>query len=118
DLMLATHGRGVIIIDDITPLRELTQLNLDNDLAFLPSKATYIGSDTYGGAFPDGGYSGDNPDEDFTLIYYLKNRVTQGSVKLEVYDVENNLITTLPASKRKGINQASWNLRVKPPRVA
>jgi len=118
DLILATHGRGVIIVDDITPLRDLSQEILEKDMAFLPSKTTYIGSDRFGGAFPDGGYSGDNPDEELTVVYYLKNRVTKGSVKLEVYDAQDKLITSLPASKRKGINCASWNLRVKPPRVA
>jgi len=118
DLILATHGRGVIILDDITPLRSFSQDVLEKDMAFLPSKTSYIGSDRFGGAFPDGGYSGDNPDEDLTLIYYLKKRITQGSVKMEVYDAQDKLITSLPASKRKGINQASWNLRVKPPRVA
>jgi photosystem II stability/assembly factor-like uncharacterized protein len=118
DLILATHGRGVIIVDDITPLRNLSQQLLDNEMAFLPSKAPYIGSDNYGGAFPDGGYSGENPDEELTVVYYLSKRITQGSVKLEVYDSENKLITSLPGSKRKGINRASWNLRMKPPRVA
>ncbi len=118
DLILATHGRGVIIVDDITPLRNFGQQMLENEMAFLPSKETYIGSDQYGGAFPDGGYSGDNPDEDLTVVYYLKNRITKGSVKLEVYDANDKLITSLPASKRKGINRASWNLRMKPPRVA
>jgi photosystem II stability/assembly factor-like uncharacterized protein len=118
DLILATHGRGVIIVDDITPLRSFSQQLLENDMAFLPSKTTYIGSDQYGGAFPDGGYSGDNPDEDLTVVYYLKNRITKGSVKLEIYDAQDKLITSLPASKRKGINRASWDLRMKPPRVA
>lgn len=118
DLILATHGRGVIIVDDITPLRDFSQDILQKDMAFLPSKTTFIGSDNFGGAFPDGGYSGANPDEDLTLTYYLKSRITQGSVKLEVYGPDDKLIISLPASKRKGINRASWNLRVKPPRVA
>lgn len=118
DLILATHGRGIIIVDDITPLRELNQSLLENEVAFLPSKITMIGSDRFGGAFPDGGYSGDNPDENFTVLYYLKKRITQGSVKLEVYDPKGNLITSQPASKRKGLNKASWNMREKPPRVA
>lgn len=118
DLILATHGRGVIIVDDITPLRNMSRQLLESEMAFLPGKTAYIGSDRYGGAFPDGGYSGENPDENLTIVYYLNKRITQGSVKLEVYDGENQLITTIPGSKRKGINRASWNLRLKPPRVA
>lgn len=34
DLVLATHGRGIIIIDDISPLREINAENLKKDLHF------------------------------------------------------------------------------------
>ena len=38
DLILATHGRGIYIIDDITPLRALTSDVLERDVAFLPAR--------------------------------------------------------------------------------
>jgi len=38
DLVLATHGRGVYIVDDITPLRALTLEILNSDFAFLPTR--------------------------------------------------------------------------------
>ena len=34
DLVLATHGRGIIIIDDVSPLREITQEVLAKDVHF------------------------------------------------------------------------------------
>src|SRR3954452_10931102 len=40
DLILATHGRGVYIVDDLTPLRALSQQVLAQDAAFLPWRAT------------------------------------------------------------------------------
>ena len=39
DLMVATHGRGIYIIDDLTPLRALTSQVLESDAAFLPARA-------------------------------------------------------------------------------
>ena len=36
DLVLATHGRGIWIIDDLTPLRALSQQTLAQEAAFLP----------------------------------------------------------------------------------
>ena len=39
DLVLGTHGRGVIIIDDISPLRELSADNMQKKLHFFQCKA-------------------------------------------------------------------------------
>lgn len=118
DLVLATHGRGVIILDDIEPFRELSDELMNKDLALLTGRKVYLGSDKFGGAFPGSGYSGDNPSDEFTVLYYLKNRVTKGNVSLEIYDAANNKIASIPGTKRKGINEAAWNMRVKAPRVA
>ena len=38
DLVVATHGRGIWIVDDLTPLRALTPETLDKDVAFLPGR--------------------------------------------------------------------------------
>ena len=35
--MIATHGRGIWIIDDLTPLRALDAKTLDSEAAFLPT---------------------------------------------------------------------------------
>ena len=38
DLLIATHGRGIYIVDDLTPLRSLTAQALESDVAFLPGR--------------------------------------------------------------------------------
>jgi photosystem II stability/assembly factor-like uncharacterized protein len=38
DLIVGTHGRGIYIIDDITPLRKLTPAVLESEVAFLDSR--------------------------------------------------------------------------------
>lgn len=119
DLVVATHGRGVLIVDDISPLRKLNEQLLNSDVAVIPAKGTPVGVGHFGGDWPDGtGYVGPNSTEEARIIYYLKQRVNSGDVKVEVYDNDNKFLVDLPGTKRKGINIITWNMRIKPPRVA
>lgn len=38
DLVLGTHGRGIMIVDDISPLRGISNELLQQDVAFLEMK--------------------------------------------------------------------------------
>ncbi|HEV7229679.1 MAG TPA: glycosyl hydrolase [Bacteroidia bacterium] len=117
DLILATHGRGIIVIDDITPIRSLKSDILESSLTFLPAREQFLGSINYGGGFPNGGYSGPNPTEDFIILYYMKDRLSSGDVKIEIYNEAGVLMKSFPGTKRKGMNKATWDYRQKPPRV-
>ena len=120
DLILATHGRGVIIVDDITPMRILTKDIVDKDVYLVPNKPIELTAGKFGdGGFPStGGWVAPNPLSIPPIQYYLKDRVTNADVKVEIYDKDNNLVQSIPGTKRKGINKVSWNLRMKPPKVA
>ncbi len=123
DLVLATHGRGVFIVDDVTPLRMVTEELLQEDVAFLESQPFVIKPIQIGQAFPgDDEFSGDNPPDvampaSATITYYLKRRHVFGDMYLEVYDSEGILLSTIPAGKRKGINRVPWSVMKKPPNV-
>ena len=39
-------------------------------------------------------------------MYYLKERVTKGDVKIEIYDTQGKFLYDMPGTKRKGINVA------------
>ncbi len=118
DLILATHGRGVLIIDDISPLRQISSGLLKKDVAFLEMKPHIIGkvsmSQGFGG---DDEFRGQNPPDAAIITYYLKKRHIFGNMHLEIYDSEGKLLKKLPAGKRKGINRVSWTLMKKPPKV-
>jgi len=120
DLILGTHGRGVIIVDDITAMRTLTKDIVDKDVYLIPNKPIELTAGKFGdGGFPStGGWVAPNPFSIPPIQYYLKDRVTNADVKVEIYDKNNNLVQSIPGSKRKGINKVSWNLRMKPPKVA
>lgn len=119
DLILATHGRGIVILDDLTPIRFLSDSILESEMSFLMVRPSALSPGRFGSSFPsDGGYTGRNMDEDVQIVYYIKDRVNSGDALLEIIDKDGKLVTKIPASKRKGINVATWNMRGKPPRVA
>lgn len=119
DLVLGTHGRGILVVDDISLLRELTPDLLNSTAAVLKTKPTAISTGHYGGAWPDaGGYTAPNSSEEAIIKYYLKDRVNNGDVKIQILENNGAIITELPGTKRKGINLITWNMRSKPPRVA
>ncbi|MDR3665872.1 MAG: hypothetical protein P4L35_03405 [Ignavibacteriaceae bacterium] len=119
DLLLATHGRGIFIIDDITPIRNLNKEILNSEAVLLPSRTNYIDGPTYGSAFGTAGeFIGQNPIEEAVITYYLKERTLIGDVNIEIYNKEGKLLSRIPGTKRKGINRITWPMRMKPPRVA
>lgn len=123
DLVLATHGRGIMIIDDITPLRLITQDLLQKDVVFLASQPFVIKPIVIGQSFPgDDEFIGRNPPDvampSFaTITYYLKRRHVFGDMYLEIYDPEGNFLNQVPAGKRKGLNRVQWSIMQKPPKV-
>jgi len=118
DVILATHGRGIYIIDDVTPLRALTAELLEKDVAMLPSRpsplAIQSGEQRSEG---DADFSAGNVDETASITYYLKKRHIVGDSRVEIYDSEGKLISTLSAGKRRGINRVAWPMRMRAPRM-
>ena len=119
DLILATHGRGVFIINDLTALRNLNYKLINSDVALLPTRPAYVSSfGSSGYPVNAGEFVSQNPPNGAVITYYLKKRLVTGKLEIEIYDSENNLISKIPGTKRIGINRVVWDMRLKPPRVA
>jgi photosystem II stability/assembly factor-like uncharacterized protein len=119
DLVMATHGRGIFILDDLTPLRELKETMLGEKIVLLGSRPAVQTVPNSIQEFPgDDEWVGDNPDGSAWITYYMAKRHMFGDLKIEVYDDQGELITTIPAGKRRGINRANWSMRHKMPKVA
>jgi len=118
DLVVATHGRGIWIIDDITPLRHLTPEVLSKEATFLEGRPVQQRIDTSGG-WPEGSaaFSGPNPPNGAWITYYQQKRHIYGRMKLEVFDSTGKLVDTLPSNNRRGISRVEWPMRLKAPRV-
>ncbi|HEX7184422.1 MAG TPA: glycosyl hydrolase [Thermoanaerobaculia bacterium] len=118
DLIIATHGRGVYILDDITPLRHLDSGVLDQEVAILPTRPSAMMIPASVQDFPgDDEFVGRNPEEAASIVYYQKKRHLIGDLKVEIYNDKGELITTLPGGKRRGLNRVQWPMRLKPPKM-
>jgi photosystem II stability/assembly factor-like uncharacterized protein len=118
-LVMATHGRGVIIIDDISPLRQLTKEVIGKELHFFATKPNILKeSGGFGGYARMGEFVGENPSSMAKIVYFQKSRHTFGKMLVEVFDSKGNKLADLPAGKAKGINYVEWNASLKPPKIA
>jgi len=120
DVVMGTHGRGVIIIDDISPLRELNQEVLSTDVHFFKSEPfTMVEDSGFSGSFgAETQFVGRNKSTAGRIIYYLKKRHTFGKMSMEVQDMEGNKITSLSPGKSKGINVVNWSFNSSSPKTA
>ncbi len=117
DLLLATHGRGIMIVDDISTMRSLSADVLNKDVYLFDTKPMVLTMGAFGGTgFPV--KAAPNSPSLPSIEYYIKDRLSSGEVKIEVYDAEGKLVQSIPATKRKGINKVYWNMRMKPPKTA
>jgi len=118
DLVIATHGRGIWIVDDITPLRALTPETLASNVVFMAARPTVQRVSASGGwANGDAAFVGPNPPDDAVITYYQKKRHIFGDLKIEVFDQGGRLLGSVPSSKRRGLNRVTWSMRLKPPKV-
>ncbi len=120
DLVIGTHGRGVIIIDDISPLREINEEVLGKNVHFFTNRSTIINekSGFSGGFGSETQFIGSNKTKNLQLKYYLKKRHTFGKMRMEIQDMDGNYINELGPGKSKGINIVNWNYTRKQPKIA
>lgn len=120
DLIVATHGRGIYILDDISAIRDLNSETLNKEVHLFPIPKMVLNNGKLGWGGPEvsGGWGTGNAQEKPSIQYYLKERLSGEKAIIEIYDQENKLVQSLPATGRRGINRVDWNLRGIPPKVA
>jgi hypothetical protein len=105
DLIAATHGRAFWILDDISPLRQMTDaVRSSATHLFAPATAVRF---TAGRSRRDG-EAGENPLPGVSVDYWLKER-PRGSVKLEFLGAGGQVIRTFtsPDSSRAARDSAA-----------
>ncbi|HRG09638.1 MAG TPA: hypothetical protein PLJ08_13775, partial [Cyclobacteriaceae bacterium] len=119
-LVLATHGRGIYIIDDITPLRQITPEIMAKTFHFLETKPTILsetGGSTRNPSPGDDVFYGENPNPLPRVVYYMNKRHTFGKMAIEIYDLDGTLMKEIPAGKSAGINIVDLVLTRDRPRI-
>jgi photosystem II stability/assembly factor-like uncharacterized protein len=118
-LVAATHGRGIIILDDISPLRNISEGLLKSNLTFFETKPFTISEKSnFGGTASENQFVGDNPSSNAKISYFLPKRHTFGKMVAEIVDMNGNLVSKLEAGKQKGINTIEWGFNALAPKVA
>lgn len=92
DLIVATHGRSFWILDDITPLREVTAALSNSAHLFKPATAFRVQRDTYTDTpLPPDEPVGANPPDGAVIDYYLPSG-SAGPVTLEILGAKGEVV--------------------------
>ncbi len=113
DLVIATHGRSLFILDDIRPLEELVDSVQTKD-AYLFSPRKAFGRNLLSGWVESHGtteYRGANPPQGAMLNYYLKEYTGDG-IKISIENSAGHVVANLSGSNNPGINRVVWDLKM------
>ena len=118
DLVLATHGRSIWIMDDVTPLQQLTPEVLAADAhLFTPRSAVRWRNDPTRSRSVTGAknFTGENAPDGTAISYYLK-AAASGDVTITITSVASGeVFRNLEGTGTQGLNRVGWNLRGNPP---
>ena len=137
DLIVATHGRSFWVLDDITPLRQMTPSTASED-AHLFEPQTAVRFRGFGFMLPPTIPAGSNPPTGAVIDYYLK-AAPKEQITLEILDSTGKLVRKFSSKKPAaagpspeeeefgfsrpsealpadaGLNRVVWNLRTEAP---
>jgi photosystem II stability/assembly factor-like uncharacterized protein len=113
DLLIATHGRSLFVIDDIRPLEEFVD-SVRQKAAYLftirPANGSYQlpGSADWGGSAV---FRGANPPDGAILNYWVKEFTGDG-VKISIANAAGQTVANLSGPGTPGFNRLTWDLRM------
>ncbi|MDZ7631191.1 MAG: hypothetical protein U5K74_07550 [Gemmatimonadaceae bacterium] len=118
DLVIATYGRGFWILDDITPLRTLhAEVAAKPAHLFAPRDAYRFRSAEAPFADYDDPNNGTNPQYGASLHFLLKE-AAKDSVTLTFTNGAGQVVRTMRAAGKAGMNRVYWDLQTDQTRAA
>jgi photosystem II stability/assembly factor-like uncharacterized protein len=114
DILLATHGRGLYILDDATPIQQLAAAKGATLFAMRPALRYAVRATRSGGG--DSEFAAANPPYGAIFNYYLPEKTDD--VRFEVRDAAGKVMRAVsaPAGERdRGVHRIAWDLRANPP---
>ncbi|MFQ6039203.1 MAG: WD40/YVTN/BNR-like repeat-containing protein, partial [Candidatus Aminicenantales bacterium] len=114
DLIIGTHGRGIWILDDITPLQEMNESVLSSDLhlfSIRPTTEFFLSSSGEPSSRPV--FAGKNPEYGMIFNVYLKEKPKE-KPRITIKNPEGEGIFEITLPARKGIIRNTWNLQFVP----
>lgn len=114
DLIFGTHGRSIFILDDITPLEELSKEVLDSESHFFTIRpAERFQYYKHKGDFTDHRmFIAPNPPYGAIITYYINCELDEkDEVVITILDSDRNKIRELKGTKNQSFNRIKWDLR-------
>ena len=116
DLIVATHGRSFWILDDITPLRQISE-SLQTSPAFLfkPGAAYRVMRDTNTDTpIPPDEPTALNPPDGAIVDYFL-GQAAEGPVKLEILDAQSKVVRRYASTDKPDLSEEEVAKQLIPP---
>jgi photosystem II stability/assembly factor-like uncharacterized protein len=116
DLIVATHGRSFWILDDITPLRQITESLLKTNASlFKPGAAYRVMRDTNPDTpIPPDEPTAQNPPDGAVLDYFL-GQPAEGPVKLEILDAQSKVVRRYSTADKPELTEDDLRRQLIPP---
>ncbi|MGZ3553124.1 MAG: hypothetical protein ACXWNK_13635 [Vulcanimicrobiaceae bacterium] len=123
DLIAGTHGRGLWILDDLTPIERLNTVQAKQVPELFPIRPAHTWYVWWAGEYgthddecctPSGTYSGANPPYGVTFSYYLPARSVM-PVQIEAFDADGRVVRSISGTRAAGLNRVTWDLGSAPP---
>ncbi len=107
DLVIATHGRGFWIMDDVTALRQLEPTQTDSAILFRPAVALRVRQPLFTGTpFPKDEPMAANPPNGAIFDYALPKAI-KGPVTLTVFDAQNHKVRSFSSADKTAVPDPS-----------
>ncbi|HSS19659.1 MAG TPA: hypothetical protein VLL54_06265 [Pyrinomonadaceae bacterium] len=114
-LVLATHGRSIWVLDDLSPLERASESILSSDIhVFDVAAATHFRLYGRKGNTGHKWYAAPNPPYGAVINYYVKDK-PKDEVKITISDASGTVVRDLKGTKEAGLNRVVWDLRLNPP---
>ena len=116
DLIVATHGRSFWVLDDITPLRQISEaVQKSNAFLFKPGAAYRVMRDTNTDTpIPPDEPTAQNPPDGAVIDYFL-GQAADGPVKLEILDAQSKVVRRYASTDKPDITEEELAKQLIPP---
>jgi hypothetical protein len=116
DLIAGTHGRGIWICDDITPLQQMNEgIEAADGYLYDQQIATQWKNISRGGSRGQFLFRGENPPRGAMINFYLGSATKQAKLTISDWKGEQKLDVEL--KDQTGINRYIWPFRFDPPKL-
>jgi photosystem II stability/assembly factor-like uncharacterized protein len=100
DLVVSTYGRGLYILDDITPLEQTAQEPSPAPVRLFAPRAAY--------RFSRRGHA---------LLNFSLKQSSKDPVQVEILDSAGHTVRKIETEGKEGINRVAWDMHYEPPQL-